>query len=712
MVAGTETFDYFEAAKAPDEIGRLGPYRVLSSLGRGGMGQVFLAEDTRLERVVALKVMNKRFATTPNSRERFIREARSMAAIKHDNVVTVYEVGEHAGIPFMAMELLKGKPLEALIQSGERLSIDQAVDYAIDISRGLAAAHSRGIVHRDIKPANIWIEEESGRIKILDFGLALASAPSDTMTARGAVVGTPGYLSPEQAQGDPLDDRSDLYSLGVVMYELIAGKVPFEAKTVPELLIRIIAHLPRRIEELVPNLPQPYADLIMRLLAKEPRERIRSASELEQQLFAARAAVQDQSSAALRIVTDPVPPNRVAGARNAVTPGSPLPTKKESPVTKIPLKIWVAATAVSATLLFVFGSWYISDTKPVAQKPMVTRQEKTERVVMAKSLDPLRLQELIAGSPSLPVGELANFRMQLMNAAADGTTDPRVLNSGARVVAQVRTYLQRAGEAKRPAPAFPKKMSASQLPSPKQSSVIEVQFTTAALLPGEYRVTFELQSPTGTPISEVTSQLTVLENLATTDLLGFEILRTSKGRGADTTLKSGSPDDLGGRPYLSVHRQTINSSLVTEHVYLRFDLKAQAKASAVIDRVILLLTLDKDGLRGESLVNAYGVPEGFSSDWSEKGESRLIWDKSPSAQNIESFPFLGQAKLENSDGAMEQQTDTARIFGTGLDDYIRQAGEQVTILLVRTNEGTQETRFRAREGSVEQAPALAIRYKN
>jgi hypothetical protein len=132
----------------------------------------------------------------------------------------------------------------------------------------------------------------------------------------------------------------------------------------------------------------------------------------------------------------------------------------------------------------------------------------------------------------------------------------------------------------------------------------------------------------------------------------------------------------------------------------------------MIDRVILLLTVDKDGLRGESLVNAYGVPEGFSSDWEEKGESRLTWEKSPSAQNVESLPFLGQARLENSGGAMEQQTDAARIFGEGLDDYIRQSGEQVTILLVRTNEGTKETRFRAREGSVEQAPALAIRYQN
>jgi hypothetical protein len=255
-------------------------------------------------------------------------------------------------------------------------------------------------------------------------------------------------------------------------------------------------------------------------------------------------------------------------------------------------------------------------------------------------------------------------------------------------------------------------MSANQLPAPKQSSVVEVQFTTAGLLPGQYRVMFELQSPTGTPISEVESQLTVVENLATTDLLGFEILRTSKGRGADNTLSSSASDDLGGRPYLSVHRQTINKTLITEHVYLRFDLKTRANTSAMIDRVILLLTVDKDGLRGESLVNAYGVPEGFSSDWEEKGESRLTWEKSPSAQNVESLPFLGQARLENSGGAMEQQTDAARIFGEGLDDYIRQSGEQVTILLVRTNEGTKETRFRAREGSVEQAPALAIRYQN
>ncbi len=262
----------------------LGHYKVVRELGKGGMGFVFLGEDTRLQRQVALKVMNKKIAATPGSRKRFISEARSMAAVHHDNVATIFEVGEHKGTPYMAMELLRGATLENYRETHGAPDYRQIIAFAKDIARGLAAAHEKGIVHRDIKPANIWLDTNTNRIKILDFGLALAQTPVDQLSGRGSVVGTPGYLSPEQARSEPLDDRSDLYSAGVVLYELACGVLPLKSKTVAEQLIAILAHQPEPLRQRNDQIPQPLAELIHRLMAKEPRDRYANAKTLVAEL--------------------------------------------------------------------------------------------------------------------------------------------------------------------------------------------------------------------------------------------------------------------------------------------------------------------------------------------------------------------------------------------------------------------------------------------
>ncbi|TWU05556.1 serine/threonine-protein kinase [Stieleria varia] len=284
MASAPETHEFLDPPKNPGDLGTLGKYRVIDQLGKGGMGYVFRAEDSRLKRTVALKVMNRRIAATPGSRKRFISEARAMAAVHHDNVATIFEVGEHNGTPFMAMEMLRGGTLETIKKGSALPTYEELIGYARDMTRGLAAAHANGIVHRDIKPANIWMEEGTKRIKILDFGLALAHTPVDQLSGRGAVIGTPGYLSPEQARSEPVDDRSDLYSLGVVLYELATGKLPLQSKTVAEQLIAILAHRPRPVRDLNPDIPQPLADLIERLLEKEPRDRYPSAAILETEL--------------------------------------------------------------------------------------------------------------------------------------------------------------------------------------------------------------------------------------------------------------------------------------------------------------------------------------------------------------------------------------------------------------------------------------------
>src|SRR5436190_10999147 len=206
-------------------------YRPLKVLGQGGMGTVYLAEDTRLRREVALKTLRPELAAKPQAKERFLREARLAAAIDHDHIVHIYHVGEDRGIPFLAMQLLKGTSLEDLLKRSPTLKIKQVLRIGMQIAEGLAAAHQRGMIHRDIKPGNIWIEPTGGgRVKILDFGLARISEGEVGITQSGTVLGTPAYMSPEQARGEKVDPRCDLYSLGCVLYRMATGELPLKGK--------------------------------------------------------------------------------------------------------------------------------------------------------------------------------------------------------------------------------------------------------------------------------------------------------------------------------------------------------------------------------------------------------------------------------------------------------------------------------------------------
>jgi hypothetical protein len=234
-----------------DEIGRLGPYRVLSVLGRGGMGAIFKAEDPALRRLVALKVMLPNQVINAAAKQRFLREARSAAAIKHDYIITIHQVGEDRDIPYLAMEFLEGEPLNARLQRQPPLTLEEVVRIGREVAEGLAAAHESGLVHRDIKPGNLWLEARrrrasgdpaiSGelsaqprdgragggfRVKILDFGLARGVAEHTRLTGMGDIVGTPAYMAPEQAAGMPVDFRCDLFSLGCVLYRMVSEPPP------------------------------------------------------------------------------------------------------------------------------------------------------------------------------------------------------------------------------------------------------------------------------------------------------------------------------------------------------------------------------------------------------------------------------------------------------------------------------------------------------
>ena len=256
---------------------RLGQYRLLRELGAGGMGIVFEAEDEWLNRRVAIKVLRSDLPGGKVARERFLREARAMASVEHENVCTIYQVNEAGGRPYMAMQLLAGESLETRLEREHRIGPAEATRIGREVACGLAAAHSQGLVHRDVKPANVWLEAGTGRVKLLDFGLALGR-DNVHLTHSGFVIGTPAFMSPEQARGEPLDGRCDLFSLGVILYLMTTGDRPFDGATTMTVMRNLELHYPTRVNVRRVDVPAPFSNLIMELLAKDRKDRPASAA--------------------------------------------------------------------------------------------------------------------------------------------------------------------------------------------------------------------------------------------------------------------------------------------------------------------------------------------------------------------------------------------------------------------------------------------------
>jgi serine/threonine protein kinase len=271
----------------------LGPYQILRQLGAGGMGVVYLAFDPRLNRQVALKVIQPRHGNNPTMSRRFQDEAWALAAVESDHIVVVHDVGEDHGTLYLAMPLLRGESLEARLRREGRLPVSEVLRIAREMAQGLAAAHAKGVIHRDIKPSNVWLEAgpgapspvagedqprvpslTTGRVKLLDFGLACMQADLD---ARSVPSGTPAYMAPEQALGQAVDGRADLFSLGCVIYFMAAGVPPFRSTDVRSTLLRVATEEPSRPRQTNPQLPAAAETLILTLLAKRADDRLASA---------------------------------------------------------------------------------------------------------------------------------------------------------------------------------------------------------------------------------------------------------------------------------------------------------------------------------------------------------------------------------------------------------------------------------------------------
>jgi WD40 repeat protein/serine/threonine protein kinase/tetratricopeptide (TPR) repeat protein len=266
----------------PDKPGRLGQldrYEVIETIGHGGMGVVLKAIDRSLQRIVAIKVLAAHLATSPGARKRFIREAQAAAAVRNDHVISIYAVEESRELPYLVMEYIEGVSLEERIRGAAPLGLKEILRIGMQTAAGLAAAHAQGLVHRDIKPANILLENGVQRVKITDFGLA-RTVDDASLTQSGIVAGTPQYMAPEQARGEPVDQRTDLFSLGSVLYTLCTGRAPFRAEGTMAVLKRVCEDRSRPIREINPEIPDWLVETIDRLHAKNPADRWQSASEL------------------------------------------------------------------------------------------------------------------------------------------------------------------------------------------------------------------------------------------------------------------------------------------------------------------------------------------------------------------------------------------------------------------------------------------------
>ena len=436
-----EDLSFLQPSKKPEALGRLDKYEILSVVGKGGFGLVLKAFDDDLHRIVAIKVLAPQMAASGAARQRFIREARAAAAISHENVVGIHEVKGDVKVPYLAMQFVSGVTLNEKIDAAGPLSVKEILRIGMQIAEGLSAAHKQGLVHRDIKPGNILLENGIERVKITDFGLARA-VDDASVTQSGTVAGTPMYMSPEQANGEVIDHRSDLFSLGSVLYVMATGRPPFRATSTMAVMKRVIDDTPTPMQQVNSDVPDWLCDIIAKLHAKKPEDRFQTAKEVAELLGQRLADVQ-----AGRVITE---------RAGSVSDGPKATVAHASGSSSRRRRIaWIVLLIASAflVLFYFYGPW-----RPAG--PGVDASAGT--VVLGGSYDPDRLEKVVLRS----------------GASVDG----KFQRDGQRTVVLEQE------------PGYFKKKEKSQVSLPKGTYEIDV-----VCRPGYVMRTIEVSSPGPTP---------------------------------------------------------------------------------------------------------------------------------------------------------------------------------------------------------------------
>jgi serine/threonine protein kinase len=372
-VEESKALAFLTPSAKPGVLGRLGHYEVLEVAGQGGMGVVLRAHDEKLHRVVAIKVLAPQLASSGTARQRFVREAQAAAAITHDNVIDIHAVEDAGPVPYLVMQFIDGPTLQDKLDRTGPLSLKEVLRIGAQVAAGLAAAHKHGLIHRDVKPANILLENGIERVKITDFGLA-REITDPRLTQSGIIAGTPQFMSPEQAECDAVDHRSDLFSLGSVLYACCTGRAPFSGSNAVAVLRRVCEETPRPIHEINPEVPDWLCDLIAKLHAKRPTDRIQSAAEVAEVLGQHLAWLQQPSLA---------PKARPgAGRFSAASAKETRTVPAQSPRRRR----WLLASAALLALLAVLGLGEVAGVTHVAG--VVIRLFRPEGTLVVEVDDP------------------------------------------------------------------------------------------------------------------------------------------------------------------------------------------------------------------------------------------------------------------------------------------------------------------------------------
>ncbi|MCA9140456.1 MAG: protein kinase, partial [Planctomycetales bacterium] len=481
-VGEEDSVDFLQPSSLPDSLGRMGEYEVQEVLGRGGFGIVFRGFDQKLQRPVAIKVLAPQLAASESARRRFLAEARSSANIRHANVVQIYGIAEQP-LPYLVMELIPGETLQQRLQRVGRLDFVEVATIGRQVAEGLAASHRLGLVHRDVKPGNILLESGDGdsaegtNAKIGDFGLARA-ADDASISHYGIVAGTPMYMAPEQALGETLDQRADLFALGSVLYTMCVGQPPFRGKNTFAVLRQVAEHTPRPVGDLVPETPQWLCEIITRLHAKNPDDRFASAKEVAGLLSAHLSALQHPDVS--RVFTDTVPATQESISVAPISSAGPAGMMRRG---------WTVAAAM---LLLILGGVGLTEATGITALYGTVVELFTSSGTLVVQVDDPQVSVKLDGEELVITGAGAKeVRLRpghyQIEASKDGELLRRelvtVTNNGRRVV-HVSQGPPTSGpkDAEQPGDEFAWERSVADLPADEQRAAVEARLI--AINPG------------------------------------------------------------------------------------------------------------------------------------------------------------------------------------------------------------------------------------